>query len=155
MCVAADHRRGGPSQNAHDRALVHPQEQEHRRSGVARVVESAIPYSRSLEQLLPVIPVSARVQRSTNLVAEDPPIVNPELSGRPSLDSLSFSVVPEQLEHGSWQRDHPAASTRLSRVEIWPREHPIGAMAGVLVAAVGLTSVFITGSSSTALDRQD
>jgi len=71
---------------------VHSQEQEHRRSGVARVVESAIPYSRSLEELLPVVPVSTRLQRSANLVTEDPPLVNPQLSGRPSLDRLSFSV---------------------------------------------------------------
>src|SRR5215207_110315 len=93
---------------------MHSQEQEHRRSGVARVVESAIPYSRSLEQLLPVVPVSTRVQRSTNLVTEDPPFVNPQLSGRPSLDRLSFSVVPKQVEHRFRQWDHPAASTRLS-----------------------------------------
>jgi hypothetical protein len=135
---------------------VHSQEQEHRRSGVARVVESAIPYSRSLEQLLPVVSVSTRVQRSTNLIAKDPPpFVNRQLSGRPSLDRLGFSVVPKQVEHRFRQWDHPAASTRLSRVDIWPREHPIGAVTGVLVAAVGLRSVFITGSSSTALDRQD
>lgn len=134
---------------------MHSQEQEHRRSGVARVVKSAIPYSRSLEQLLPVVPVSTRVQRSTNLITKDPPLVNPQLSGRPSLDRLSFSVVPKQVEHRFRQWDHPAPSTRLSRVDIWPREHPIGAVTGVLVAAVGLTSVFIAGSSSTAVDRQD
>ena len=122
---------------------------------MARVVESAIPYSRSLEQLFPVVPVSTRVQRSTNFVSEDPPFVNPQLRGRPSLDRLSFGVVPKQVEHRFRQRDHPAASTRLRCVEIWPREHAIGAVTGVLVAAVGLTSVFITGSSSTALDRQD
>ena len=71
---------------------------------MARVVESAIPFSRSLEQLLPVVPVSTRVQRSTNLVTEDPPFVNPQLSGRPSLDRLSFSVVPKQVEHRCRQR---------------------------------------------------
>ena len=114
-----------------------PREQEHRRSGVARVVESAIPYSGSLEQLLPVVPVSTRVQRSTNLITKDPPFVNPQLSGRPSLDRLSFSVVPKQVEHRFRQWDRPSASTRLSRVDIWPREHPIGAVTGVLVAAVG------------------
>ena len=64
-------------------------------------------------------------------------------------------MVPKQVEHRFRQWDYPAASTRLSRVDIWPREHPIGAMTGVLVATVGLTSVFITGPSSTALDRQD
>jgi hypothetical protein len=69
----------------------------------------------SLEQLLPVVPVSTRVQRSTNLVTEDPPLVNPQLSGRPSLHRLSFSVVPKQVEHRCRQRDHPAASTRPSR----------------------------------------
>ena len=122
---------------------------------MARVVESAIPHLRSLEQLLPVVSVGARVQRTAKLVAEDPTLVNPQLSRSPSLDCLNFSMVPEKLEHGYRQRDHPAASTRLSRVDIWPREHPIGAVTGVLVAAVGLTSVFIAGSSSTALDCQD
>ena len=67
---------------------MHSQEQEHRRSGVARVVESAIPYPRSLEQPLPVVPVSAWVQRSTNLVTEDSTLVNAQLSGCPSLDEF-------------------------------------------------------------------
>ena len=83
---------------------MNPQEQEHRRSGVARVVESAILYSRSPEQASSSGPSQYAGSAPTNLVTEDPPLATPQLSGRPSLDRLSFSVVPEQVEHRCRQR---------------------------------------------------
>ena len=56
---------------------------------MAHVVESAIPYSRSLEQLLPVVPVSTRVQRPTNLVLK----IHPSSTQTVADYDLTFSPV--------------------------------------------------------------
>lgn len=108
--VPAHHGRAGPAQDAHDRPLMHAEQQEHGGGCVPRVVEPSVTHPGLDEEALPCVPVRAGVDRSPGLRGENPTLVEPQLCGILALVRLVVGVRSQQLKDaaGSGTTRRPA-----------------------------------------------